>query len=77
VRDLEPPPHDLVQADQSLSPVAQSVMSQSLAHSNVLHSSVSSVCGHASPPNRGTTKLRVRDLEPPPHDLVQDDHWPK
>jgi hypothetical protein len=71
VRDWEPPLHDLVQLDQSLSLAAQSVMVQSSGHACVLHGFVSSVCGHASPPKLGAACVRVRDLEPPPHDLVQ------
>jgi hypothetical protein len=71
VRVIEPPPHDLVQLDQSLSLIAQSVMVQSSGHSCVLHSSVSAACGHASPPKLAPACARVRDWEPPPHDCVQ------
>jgi hypothetical protein len=71
VRVLEPPSHDLVQLDQSESPAAHWTMPQSIGHSCVLHSSVSSVCWHATPPNSAGVCTRVRDLEPPLHDLVQ------
>jgi hypothetical protein len=46
---------------------------QSSGHACVLHSSVSSVCGQASPPKKGPACSRVRDWEPPLHDLVQAD----
>jgi hypothetical protein len=62
-------PHDLVQVDQA----PNAVVAQCVAHSCVPHSSVSAVCGHASPPKLGPACARVRDLEPPPHDLVQAD----
>jgi hypothetical protein len=71
VRDLEPPLHDLVQLDQPSPLMAQLPMPQSSGHACVLHSSVSSVCGHASPPKLGLPFARVRDIEPPPHDSVQ------
>jgi hypothetical protein len=71
VRDLEPTPHDLVQLDQPSPLMAQLPMPQSSGHVCVLHSFVSAACGHASPPVVACTSVRVRDLEPPPHDLVQ------
>jgi hypothetical protein len=69
VRDFEPPPHDLVQADQA----PNAVVSQWIGHGPSLQVSVSSVCGQASPPNDAATVSRVRIFAPPPQDRLHDE----
>jgi hypothetical protein len=46
VRDLEPPPHDLVQLDQPSPLMAQLPMPQSFGHACSLQARVSSRYGH-------------------------------
>jgi hypothetical protein len=69
LRFCEPVPHDLVQVDQA----AHAAPTQSTAHACVLQARVSAECGHALPPNVGSTVARLRFCEPVPHDLVQSD----
>jgi hypothetical protein len=59
-RDLEPPSHDLVQLDQSLSPAAQSVMSQSMGQRARAHDPTIMVAGQAWPPLDGCVASRSR-----------------
>jgi hypothetical protein len=73
LRDCEPESHDLVQAVQA----PKVPTSQSAAHAWVLQARVSAECGHAAPPNVGSTVARLRFCEPVPHDLVQVDQAPK
>jgi hypothetical protein len=70
LRLLEPPSQLFEHEDQVVNSPSHS---QSFGHGCVLHSWVSSVCGHASPPCLGVFGVcwRVRDCEPRPHDLVQ------
>ena len=72
LRFCEPVPHDLVQVDQA----AHAAPTQSSTHACVLQARVSAECGHAAPPNVGSTVARLRFCEPVPHDLVQPDHAP-
>jgi hypothetical protein len=69
LRDCEPVPHDLVQVDQLL---AKASYTQSSAHAWLLQLRASEACGHASPPSVGAARVRLRDCEPLPHDLVQE-----
>ena len=69
VRFCEPAPHDLVQLDHAV----QVAMLQSAGHACVLQARVSVECGHATPPDEGSTVARLRLCEPVPHDLVQVD----
>jgi hypothetical protein len=66
-RDCEPVPHEAVHVVQTL----KAVTSQSVGQACVLHASVSSKCGHASPPFcTAVETLRERDCEPVPHEAV-------
>ena len=50
----------------------QPVYSQSMGHANALHDLVLEVLGQATPPCWvAVTTDRLRDFEPPPHDLEQ------
>ena len=73
LRFCEPTPHDLVQVDQA----PKEPSTQSTAHGAALQVRVSAECGHALPPNVGSTVARLRFCEPTPHDLEQLDHAPK
>ena len=70
LRDCAPVPHDLVHTDQ-----AENVpTTQSAAHACTLHACVSAECGQALPPFVGSAlRVRLRDCEPVPHDLVHVD----
>jgi hypothetical protein len=73
LRFCEPTPHDLVQVDHAPKPATE----QSVAQAAALQARVSAECGHALPPNVGSTVARLRCCEPTPHDLVQSDQKPK
>jgi hypothetical protein len=68
-----PVPHDLEQADQA----ENEPTTQSTAHGAALQARVSAECGHALPPNVGSTLTRLRFCEPTPHDFVQVDQESK
>ena len=63
-------PHDLLHVDQTEGNVPTT---QSTAHAALLHARVSAECGHATPPDWGSTVARLRCCEPPPHDTVHVD----
>jgi len=56
LRFCEPTPHDLVQADQAPKPVTE----QSVAQAAASQARVSAACGHATPPNVGSTVARLQ-----------------
>ena len=72
LRLCEPVPHDLVHADQA----EKAEVAQWTGHGPWLHTRVSAECGHALPPNVGSTVARLRFCEPVPHDFVHVDHAP-
>ena len=71
--DCEPAPHDLVQVDQ----VSHVPTMQLTGHACTLHARVSAECAQALPPDVGCVCARLRDCEPPPHDLVHVDQLPR
>jgi hypothetical protein len=63
-------PHDVVHVDHVSVKAAKL---QSMAHASLLQLRVSAECGQAAPPKLGCVKVRLRDCEPVPHDLVHVD----
>jgi hypothetical protein len=69
MRVCVPWPHERSQVPQA----PQALMTQFTGHAWTLQNLVSSACGHTLPPSVGCVMVaRVRDCEPPPHDLVQE-----
>ena len=60
LRRCEPVPHDLVHVDQ----VSKVPTTQLEAQAKVLHTCVSALCAHATPPYKGGVVTRLRFCEP-------------
>jgi hypothetical protein len=73
LRLCEPVPHDLVHTVQA----ENAEVVQCTGQGPWLHVFVSRECGHAAPPNLGSTVVRLRDVKPAAHDVVQVDQLEK
>jgi hypothetical protein len=73
LRDWVPVPHDFVQVVQ----VLKAEVAQCTGHGPSVQACVSSACGQAAPPKRGSTLVRERLWTPAAHVVVHVVHWLK